>query len=47
MGQIVSVNYDYQGVLNVQVSLYNKAGAFGVTTECVDYAGALITKCPH
>ena len=36
---------DYQGVLILQVSLYDKA-PFGIITKCVDYAGVLIVKCP-
>ena len=35
---------DYQGVLNFQVSLYDKA-TFGIITKCVSYAGVLIFKC--
>lgn len=39
---------DYQGVLIVQVSLYDKA-PFGTITNCVDYAafyaGVPIFKC--
>ena len=34
----------YQGVLIFQVSLYDKA-PFGTITK-VDYAGALVLKCP-
>ena len=36
---------DYQGVLIVQVSLYDKA-PFRTITKCLDYAGVLIFKCP-
>ena len=36
---------DYQGVLIFQVSLYDKA-PFGAITQCVDYAGVHIFKCP-
>ena len=35
---------DYQGVLIIQVSLYDKA-PFGTITRYVDYAGVLIFKC--
>ena len=35
---------DYQGVLIVQVSLYDKAAPFGTITKCVDYAGVLIVR---
>ena len=31
---------DYQGVLIIRVSLYDKA-TFGIITKCVDYAGVL------
>ena len=34
---------DYQGVLILQVSLYDKA-PLGTITKCVDYAGILIFK---
>ena len=36
---------DYQGVLIFQVTLYDKA-PFRTITQCVDYAGVLIFKCP-
>ena len=35
---------DYQGVLILQVSLYDKA-PFGIITKCVDYAGVPVVKC--
>ena len=35
---------DYQGVLIVQVSLYDKAAPFGNITKCVDYVGVLIVR---
>ena len=36
---------DYQGTLIIQLSLYDKV-SFGTTTECVEYPGVLIFKCP-
>ena len=37
---------DYQGVLIFQVILYGEV-QFGASTNCLDYAAALIFKCPH
>ena len=37
---------DYQGVLNIHLSLHAKA-PFMTMTKCVDYAVVLIIKCPH
>ena len=37
---------DYQGVLIVQVILYDKV-QFETSTKCLDYVGVLIFKCPH
>ena len=34
---------DYQGVLIIKVSLYDKA-PFGTVTKCVDYAGVLFSS---
>ena len=35
-----------KSVLIFQVDLYYKVSSFGTITKCVDYAAALIFKCP-
>ena len=38
---------DYQGAVIFQVIFIYDKVPFGTSTECVDYAGVLIFKCPH
>ena len=45
MNITVICNNNYQTILIIQVSFYDKA-SLGTITKCVDYTGVLIFKCP-